>query len=125
MDFRTLLAPTFSITSVFPILNPNGEEIMPPKGKCWSYNKEGIQKLINDNRIWFGKNGNNVPRIKRFLSELPNGIVPRSLLFHNIYGGNQKAANELKKLFDNKKIFDYSKPVELIKYFIDKSNDKI
>ena len=118
-----LLAPTFSKKSVFPIINPQGEEIMPPEGKCWSYNKDGIQRLIDDNRLWFGSNKNNVPRIKRFLSELPDGIVPRSLLFHDIYGGNQKAANELKKLFDNKKIFDYSKPVDLIKYFIDKSND--
>lgn len=119
-----LLAPTFSSTTVFPIKSPNGREIYPPAGKCWSYNQQGINKLLADNRIWFGSNGNNVPRIKRFLSELPDGIVPRSLLFHDVYGGNQKAANELKKLFDDKKIFDYSKPVDLIKYFIDKSNDK-
>lgn len=119
-----LLAPTFSATAVFPIINPHGIEIYPPAGKCWSYNKQGIEKLLNENRIWFGSDGNNVPRIKRFLSELPDGIVPRSILFHDVYGGNQKAATDLKKLFDNKKIFDYSKPVELIKYFIDKSNDK-
>lgn len=117
-----LLAPTFSNSTVFPIINPNGDEIMPPVGKCWSYNEDGIKRLLDDNRIWFGHDGSNVPRIKRFLSELPEGIVPRSLLFHDIYGGNQKAANELKKLFDGKKIFDYSKPIELIEYFIEKAN---
>ena len=119
-----LLAPTFSVNTVFPIINPHGKEIYPPKGKCWSFNREGIDRLLKDNRIWFGKEGNNVPRIKRFLSELPEGIVPRSILFHDIYGGNQKAANSLKKLFDDKKIFDYSKPVELIKYFIEKASNK-
>lgn len=117
-----LLAPTYSESAVFPILNPHGEEIYPPKGKCWSFNRDGIKRLMADNRIWFGSDGHNVPRIKRFLSELPDGIVPRSLLFHDVYGGNQKAANDLKELFEGKKIFDYSKPINLIKYFIDKSN---
>ena len=118
-----LLAPTFSASTVFPIVNPHGQEIYPPAGKCWSFNRAGIDRLLSDNRIWFGSDGYNTPRIKRFLSELPDGIVPRSLLLHDIYGGNQKAANDLKKLFDNKKIFDFSKPVDLIKYFVDKSND--
>ena len=119
-----LLAPTFSQTSVFPIINPHGKEVYPPKGKCWSFSKSGIEKLLGDNRIWFGSDGHNVPRIKRFLSELPDGIVPRSMLFHDVYGGNQKAANDLKKIFEGKKIFDYSKPIDLIKYFIDKANGK-
>ena len=118
-----LLAPTFSASTVFPIINPHGQEIYPPAGKCWSFNKAGIDRLLSDNRIWFGSDGHNTPRIKRFLSELPDGIVPRSLLSHDTYGGNQKAANDLKKLFDDKKIFDFSKPIDLIKYFIDKSND--
>ena len=119
-----LLAPTFSSSTVFPIINPHGKEIYPPQGKCWSFNKEGIKRLLEDNRIWFGADGHNVPRIKRFLSELPEGLVPRSMLFHDVYGGNQKAANDLKKLFDGKKLFDYSKPIDLMKYFIEKANGK-
>ena len=119
-----LLAPTFSSSTVFPIINPHGKEIYPPQGKCWSFNKEGIKRLLEDNRIWFGADGHNVPRIKRFLSELPEGLVPRSMLFHDVYGGNQKAANDLKKLFDVKKLFDYSKPIDLMKYFIEKANGK-
>ena len=69
-----LLAPTFSSKTVFEILTPNGRHVMPPQGKCWAFSKNRIDELIVDNRIWFGENGGNTPRIKRFLSELPNGI---------------------------------------------------
>lgn len=78
---------------------------------------------MSENRIWFGSDGRNVPRIKRFLSELPDGLVPRSILSHDVYGGTQKAANDLKKIFADKKIFDFSKPVDLIKYFINKASN--
>lgn len=118
-----LLAPTFSHSTVFPIINPHGEEIYPPAGKCWSFNKTGMERLMSENRIWFGSDGRNVPRIKRFLSELPDGLVPRSILSHDVYGGTQKAANDLKKIFADKKIFDFSKPVDLIKYFINKASN--
>ena len=91
-----------------------------PKGKCWSFNREGIEKLKLDNRIWFGEDGNNVPRIKRFLSELPSGIGVTSIINHDDFGGNQRSANQLSKLFDGKKIFNYSKPVDLMKFFIDR-----
>ena len=117
-----LLAPTFSPSAVFEIEKPNGEIVLPPKGKCWSFNKEGIAKLFEDNRIWCGKDGKNVPRIKRFLSELPDGVVPRSILFHDVFGGNQKASTDLRNLLEGK-IFDFPKPIDLIKYFIEKSND--
>ena len=115
-----LLAPTFTKNTVFPIINPHGKEVYPPKGKCWSFNREGIEKLKLDNRIWFGEDGNNVPRIKRFLSELPSGIGVTSIINHDDFGGNQRSANQLSKLFDGKKIFNYSKPVDLMKFFIDR-----
>ncbi len=119
-----LLAPTFNRATVFPIVTPNGREVSPPNGKCWSFNEEGIKRLTSENRIWFGSDGNNTPRIKRFLSELPDGIGVTSVLSHDEYGGNQKAANQLSKLFGNNKIFDYSKPLDLIKFFIERISDK-
>jgi adenine-specific DNA-methyltransferase len=115
-----LLAPTFNEKNVFKILSPTGREYLPPKGKCWSFSLDRIKELIFDNRVWFGKDGTNVPRIKRFLNELPNEIGIRSVLLHDEYGGNQLASNQLKKLFDNAKIFDYSKPVDLIKFLINR-----
>lgn len=69
-----LLAPTFSNSTVFPIINPTGDEIMSPVGKCWSYNEDGIKRLLADNRIWFGQDGSNVPRIKRFLSDKKSNL---------------------------------------------------
>jgi len=113
-----LLAPTFSKSAVYPITKPNGQEIYPPEGKSWSFTYNKLQELIKDNRIWFGKNGTNVPRIKRFLSELPQEIGITSVLTHDTTPGNQRASNYLTQLFDNKKIFYYSKPYELISKMI-------
>ncbi len=116
-----LLAPTYSEKTVYDIESPNGKMTSPPIGKCWAFNADKYKELEEDNRIWFGTDGNNTPRIKRFLNELPDGVVPRSVLFHDIYGGNQIASNQLKELL-NGKIFDYSKPISVIKYLIEKSS---
>jgi len=113
-----LLAPTFNANSIFEIKRPNGGIATPPAGKCWSFTKDRIRELISDNRIWFGSDGNNAPRIKRFLSELPDGIGVTSVLLHDETAGTQKASNHLKKLFDGRKIFTYPKPVEIIKRFL-------
>lgn len=113
-----LLAPTFSQNTVYSIQKPNGESIFPPEGKCWSFSSERIIELINDNRIWFGKDGKNVPRIKRFLTELSDGIGVTSVFSHDNMAGNQKATNYLTSLFDDKKIFPYPKPVDLIQKFL-------
>ena len=122
-----LLAPTFSPSAVFEITAPNGKVHLPPEGKCWSFNKEGIQRLLADNRIWFGSDGNNVPRIKRFLSELEDGIGITSMFLHDDVGGTQLASNSLRALFDGKKVFPFSKPVELLKrlLYIASSSDSI
>lgn len=110
-----LLAPTFSESTVFEITSPNGKVHLPPYGKCWSFNKEGIQRLISDNRVWFGIAGNNVPRIKRFLSELEDGIGITSMFLHDDVGGTQLASNSLKNIFMGKKLFQFPKPIDLIK----------
>ena len=70
--------------------------------------------MVADNRIWFGKSGGNVPRIKRFLSEVQNGIKAISLLKHNEVGHNQEASQELRKIFDGESYFDTPKPIRLL-----------
>ena len=117
-----LLAPTYSPNAVFEIIAPNGKVHMPPQGKCWSFNKEGIKRLMSENRIWFGSEGNNVPRIKRFLSELDNGVGITSMLLHDDVGGTQMASNNLKSLFNGEKIFHFPKPVNLLKTLVYISN---
>jgi adenine-specific DNA-methyltransferase len=120
----TMLATTFNPKYVFGIKKPNGEIDYPPDGRCWRYSEKRIEELTKDNRIWFGKEGSNVPRIKRFLSEVPDGIVPQSLWKHTEVGNNQNATNSLKKLLGGKQIFTFSKPVDFIKKMILISSNK-
>jgi len=106
---------TYSANYDYPITLPSGRIVNPPQGRCWATNKENYEKMVTDNRIWFGERGDNVPSVKRFLSEINQGMVPISLFYHKEVGHTQSAAQDLKKLFDNQKFFDFPKPVELIK----------
>lgn len=113
---------------IYPIITPSGREIWPPSGRSWRHSKENLEEMIKDNRIWFGEDGNNVPRIKRFLSEIQQGIVPISLWYYTEVGHTQEASKEVKEIFDDKKFFDYPKPVKLIKKMLlisSKENDII
>lgn len=88
---------------------------MPPEGYCWRLSKEKFKEFVKDNRIWFGKDGNNVPSIKRFLTEVKQSITPMTIWKYSEVGHSQDAKQNLKKLFDGKSFFDYPKSVELIK----------
>lgn len=100
---------------VYEIKLPSGRKILPPNGRCWLYTKKRFQEMIDDNRIWFGPKGDNVPRVKRFLSEVKQGITPMSIWKYSEVGHSQEAAQKLKSLFGGKDLFDYPKSVELIK----------
>ena len=82
----------------YPITTPSGRVVNPPGGACWRYSKEGFDVLVNDNRIWFGEDGNNVPRIKRFLSEVKQGITPLTVWLHEDVGHTQSATQGLNKI---------------------------
>ena len=122
----SMLATTFSESGVFEIVSPNGKVNLPPAGRCWRYSKETVKKLAEDNRIWCGTKGDGVPRVKRFLSEMPDGIVPQNLMLYTEAGSNQDGNLELKELF-NAQIFDYPKNTKLLRRLITianlKSND--
>lgn len=113
-----LTVATYSEKYDFPIIKPNGEVINPPHGRCWRTSKEKFQELLNDDRIWFGSDGNGVPRIKRFLTEVQQGRVPISLFHYSDVGHTQEASKEVKKLFDDKKFFDYPKPIKLLQQLL-------
>jgi adenine-specific DNA-methyltransferase len=119
----TMLATSFSEKYVFSIKRPNGTEIYPPKGRCWRFSKDKIQELLKDNRISFGKTGLNVPRIKRFLTEVQAGIVPVSLLKYKEVGSGQDGTNDLKNIF-GEQIFDFPKPIKLINHILKISSKK-
>ena len=88
---------------------------MPPSGRCWLYTKDKLMEVIADNRIWFGEDGGNVPRVKRFLSEVKQGLTPMTIWKYTEVGHSQDAAQKLKALFDGKDYFDYPKSIDLIK----------
>ena len=98
----------------YTLIAPNGKQHELPSGRCWLYTKEGMDEAIRDNRIWFGKDGNGVPRIKTYLSAKERGLTPETMLFAKDVSTNEKAKNDLKGLFDGVAVFETPKPIELI-----------
>ena len=102
--------------NIYPITTPSGRIVEPPAGRSWSLSKKAFFERLQDNRIWFGPNGDSVPCMKRFLSELrKTGITPMTIWKYTEVDHSQGATQKLAKLFDGKKYFDYPKPVELLK----------
>ena len=98
---------------LYEIITPSGKVVTPPAGRCWLFTKERFEEMKNDNRIWFGNDGNNTPRLKRFLSEVKQGVVATTLWLRDEVGDNQEAKREIKALnFDS--VFDTPKPERLI-----------
>lgn len=110
-------------SKVYEIILPSGRIVNPPNGYCWRLDKKTFEEYKSDNRIWFGDKGDNVPRIKRFLSEVKNGITPMTVWKYSEVGHSQEAAQKLKQLFDGKTVFDYPKTVDLIKRCIELYSD--
>ena len=101
--------------NIYTITTPSGREVEPPAGRSWRLSRKAFQERLRDNRIWFGPDGNGVPRIKRFLSELmKTGVTPMTIWKHTEVDHSQGATQKLARLFDGKKYFDYPKPVDLI-----------
>lgn len=119
-----LTVKTYNESYDYPIKTPSGKIINPPKGRCWRTSNEKLQELINDNRVWFGADGGNVPRLKRFLTDVQDGITPLTIWKHTEAGHNQDARQDVKKLFDNSAPFDTPKPTKLIKRIVHIGNLK-
>lgn len=118
-----LSVKTYSETSDYPITTPSGRVVEPPAGRCWSLSKKAFLERLQDNRIWFGKDGNSVPSMKRFMSELRHeGMTPTSILFYKDVGHSQEGAQEVVKLFDGKGYFDGPKPQRLMERILTLGN---
>ena len=111
--------------NIYPITCPSGRVVEPPAGRSWSLSRNAFRERLQDNRIWFGPDGNSVPSMKRFLSELrKTGITPMTIWKYEEVGHSQDATQKLAKMFDGKKYFDYPKPVGLIKRCLALYSDK-
>ena len=106
-------AKTYSKTGDFVITLPSGREVRPPESRSWITNKETFEKLVKDNRIWFGPKGDGVPRSKKFLSEVKQGMTAMTIWKFTEVGHNQEAKKEVKQ-FNEKDPFPTPKPERLI-----------
>ena len=114
---------TYNAECDYPITTPSGKVIEPPAGRCWSLSKKAFFERLQDNRIWFGPNGDNTPRIKRFLTDLKfDGMAPTSILLFKEVGHSQEGAQEVVSLFGDKGVFDGPKPVRLMERLLTLAN---
>lgn len=113
---------TYNAECDYPITTPSGRIIEPPAGRCWRLSKKSFLERLQDNRIWFGPDGNSVPRIKRFLTDLKHdGMAPTSIMFFKDVGHSQEGAQEVSKLL-NGGYFNGPKPQRLMKRLLTLAN---
>lgn len=114
---RPLHAKSGTESSKYKIKFPNGVEWEPPIGTYPRFSKEKLLEMYNDKRIWFGKTGKNVPRYKRFFTEVKQGIITNTLLMADEVGNTQKAKQDYQK-FMTEVNFDNPKPIALMEYLV-------
>lgn len=112
-----LSVKTYTATCDFSIKTPAGRDVRPPLGSCWRVSKIKFNELWRDNRIWFGPKGKNVPRLKRFLTEVKEGTVTKTIWTREECGDNQEAKREV-KAFNSQDIFQTPKPERLVQRII-------
>ncbi|MHC1777540.1 MAG: site-specific DNA-methyltransferase [Lentimicrobium sp.] len=109
----------------YELVAPNNRVHKLESGRCWLYTKPIMEEAIADNRIWFGKDGNGVPRIKTYLNAKDRGLTPETILFAKDVTTNEISKNKLKILFDGVAVFETPKPVELVKLLIQISTNPL
>lgn len=101
--------------AIYEVEAPNGMKHLPPKGSSWRFNKERMEQLVQDNRIWFGESGTNKPRLKRFLSEVRSSIPAQTIWKYIDVSHSDAAKKNLANMFSEVSIpFATPKPTQLI-----------
>ncbi len=98
----------------YEIVAPNGKRHSPPKGRCWIYSREKMEREIRKKNIWFGRDGNGVPRLKVFLGNRRSGLTPHTLWLASEVGTTKSAKKHMLQLFPHEAVFDTPKPEELM-----------
>lgn len=109
---------------IYTITTPGGKKLTPASGRCWLFTQKRYQEMLADNRIWFGLDGNNMPRVKKFLSEVKQGITPMTIWKYTEVGHSQDATKELKNIFDGESKFTYPKSIRLLQRIVGLYGDK-
>jgi adenine-specific DNA-methyltransferase len=111
-------AKTGFSANIYEIKTPSGRKIMPPPGTCWRFSSVRFAELVAENRIWFGADGSNVPRFKRFISDVQEGVVPVTWWPRDEVGDNQEAKREVMS-FNEDSVFSTPKPEKLLRRILD------
>ena len=109
-----LLRKDIQKSGLYTIITPAGKVCEPPAGRSWRISEQRYKELLADNRIWFGTKGNGVPRIKRFLKDVKEGVTSLTIWTHTEVGHTQDAQKEI-RVFNKNEIFVTPKPESLIK----------
>ena len=121
---NNLAARNYYSKGTYSIKCPGGRIIEgPPSGSYWRVSEEKFWELDRDGRIWWGRDGNNVPAPKIFLSEVSDGIVPQTFWPYEEVGHTQDAKKEIKAIFGGDMPFDTPKPVRLIERILQIASD--
>lgn len=108
----------------YTFVAPNGKNHELPNGRCWVYTESVFQQMVEDNRVWFGVTGNNVPAIKRFLSEVKQGVACQTIWKYDEVGHSQEGKKEVNNIFPESTVFDTPKTTRLIQRIIQIATDK-
>ncbi len=112
---ENLSAGKYYAAGQFPIISPTGQTFLPPPGRYWRCNEAQYKAWFTDNRITFGQNGDGRPMLKKFLSEVAEGLTPSTWWNHENFGTNKQASSELKEMFNGDACFQTPKPVKLLR----------
>ena len=112
---ENLSAGRYYSAGQFAIVGPTGEKFLPPPGRYWRCNEDQFNAWVSDNRITYGQQGDGRPMLKKFLSEVEEGLTPSSWWNHEDFGTNKEASLELKELFDGDACFQTPKPLKLLR----------
>lgn len=107
----------------YEVVAPSGRRHRPPKGRCWIYGQQRMKEAISEGRVWFGRDGNGVPRLKRFLSEAAIGMTPPTLWTSDFAGTTWQAKREVLELFPNERVFETPKPERLLQRVLEIATD--
>lgn len=102
----------------YTLTAPNGRRHELSSGRCWLFTQSVMDEAIHDKRIWFGQDGNGVPRIKTYLDSKERGLTPESIWPASAASTNEGAKNELKRIFDGEAVFETPKPTKLIRQIL-------
>ncbi len=114
---------TYNAKDDYSITTPSGRVVNPPAGRSWRTSKDNFEKLVSENRIWFGELGENVPSIKRFLTDVKQTVTPQTIWDYTEVGHNQAATQNLNKLF-KQNVFSTPKPETLLQRIITLGSDE-